>query len=52
MYYSQIIFLCTVKSGGEAVAPYFIPIMEILNVYLRPGIEDKFEPLQIMVIRK
>lgn len=41
-----------VRSGGDAVAPYFIPVMEILNVYLTPGIEEKLEILQVMVIRK
>lgn len=41
-----------VKSGGDSVAPYFIPIMENLNVYLTPGIDTTLEPLQVMVIRK
>lgn len=41
-----------VKSGGDATGPYFIPIMEILDAYLKPGIDEKLETLQIMVIRK
>jgi len=44
--------LCVVKSGGDATAPYFIPVMEILEAYLKPGIDVKLETLQIMVIRK
>lgn len=40
------------RSGGDSVAVYFMPVMEILNVYLTPGIEEKLEPLQVMVIRK
>lgn len=53
MYLQMIIYyFYLVKSGGEAVAPYFIPVMEILNVYLTPGIDQKLESLQVMVIRK
>lgn len=33
------------------MAPYFIPIMELLNCYLTPGINENLESLQIMVIR-
>ncbi|VVC26841.1 Armadillo-type fold,Armadillo-like helical,Importin-beta, N-terminal domain [Cinara cedri] len=47
-----IMIMCSiVKSGGDAVAPYFIPVMEILNVYLVPGIDETLEPLQVMVIQ-
>jgi len=47
-----ITIMCSiVKSGGDATAPYFIPVMEILNVYLTPGIDEKLEPLQVMVIQ-
>lgn len=45
-------YFYSVKSGGEAVAPYFLPVMEVLNVYLVPGIDQKLETLQVMVIRK
>ncbi|KAL5244737.1 hypothetical protein ACI65C_012147 [Semiaphis heraclei] len=47
-----ITIMCSiVKSGGDATAPYFIPVMEILNAYLKPGIDEKLEVLQIMVIQ-
>jgi len=47
-----IFCLNIVKSGGDATAPYFIPVMEILDAYLKPGIHEDLEILQIMVIRK
>ncbi|XP_015365619.1 PREDICTED: importin-4-like [Diuraphis noxia] len=47
-----ITIMCSiVKSGGDATAPYFIPVMEILDAYLKPGIDEKLETLQIMVIQ-
>ncbi|XP_050539704.1 importin-4-like [Daktulosphaira vitifoliae] len=47
-----ITIMCSiVKSGGDLVAPYFIPIMELLNCYLTPGINENLESLQIMVIQ-
>ncbi|XP_022173439.1 importin-4-like [Myzus persicae] len=47
-----ITIMCSiVKSGGDATAPYFIPVMEILEAYLKPGIDEKLETLQIMVIQ-
>jgi len=49
---NNFILYYTVKSGGDAVAPYFVPVMDILNVYLTPGIDQKLEPLQVLVIRK
>ncbi|KAL4119196.1 hypothetical protein QTP88_012040 [Uroleucon formosanum] len=46
-----ISIMCSiVKSGGDATGPYFIPVMEILNAYLKPGIDEELETLQIMVI--
>lgn len=47
-----ITIMCSiVKSGGDATAPYFVPVMEILDAYLKPGIDEKLETLQIMVIQ-
>ncbi|XP_050419977.1 importin-4-like [Adelges cooleyi] len=47
-----ITIMCSiVKAGGHLVAPYFIPIMELLNDYLKPGINENLESIQIMVIQ-
>lgn len=52
MFKNNFILCYTVKSGGDAVAPYFIPIMDVVNVYLIPGVDQKLETLQVMAIRK